>query len=131
MTNLSVNNLQQKASNPKVSCWVNASAGSGKTKVLIDRIIRLLLHDANPERILCLTFSRAAAFEMQQRLQKRIVGFSKLSKDEIAKQLVELGEVPNEQNISQTLSLNEVIQKQPVVIQTVHSFCQALLQRQF
>ncbi|MCX7342890.1 MAG: UvrD-helicase domain-containing protein [Proteobacteria bacterium] len=131
MANLSINNLQQKASNPKVSCWVNASAGSGKTKVLIDRIIRLLLHDANPERILCLTFSRAAAFEMQQRLQKRIAGFAKLSKDEIAKQLVELGEVPNEQNISQTISLNEVIQRQPVVIQTVHSFCQTLLQRQF
>ncbi len=131
MTDLSINSLQQKASNPKVSCWVNASAGSGKTKVLIDRIIRLLLHGANPERILCLTFSRAAAFEMQQRLQKRIIGFTKLSSDEIAKQLLELGEVPNEPNISQTLSLNEAIQKQPVVIQTVHSFCQTLLQRQF
>ena len=72
-------NLQQKASNPNISCWVNASAGSGKTKVLIDRIIRLLLHNAHPERILCLTFSRAAAGEMQQRLISTMESIQKAS----------------------------------------------------
>ena len=126
-----ISNLQQKASNPRLSCWVNASAGSGKTKVLIDRIIRLLLQGTNPERILCLTFSRAAAFEMQQRLQKRLQSFTNISSDKIIEQLLELGEAPVEKNISQAINLNEIIKSTPVVIQTVHSFCQSLLQRQF
>lgn len=127
----SVHTLQQSASDPKTSCWVNASAGSGKTKVLIDRIIRMLLNGAKPERILCLTFSRAAAFEMHQRLQRRINDFSKFSKEEIIEQLRELGEEINEKNISNLTSLAEIIKYQPVIIQTVHSFCQTLLQQQF
>jgi ATP-dependent helicase/nuclease subunit A len=130
-SSINTSSLQQKASNPRLSCWVNASAGSGKTKVLIDRIVRLLLQGANPERILCLTFSRAAALEMQQRLQTRVNALAKLSSDEIVEILIELGEAPVEQNISQAINLSEIIQNQPITIQTVHSFCQSLLQRQF
>ena len=53
--------LQREASDPSVSAWVSASAGSGKTKVLIDRILRLLLSGESPEAILCLTYTKAAA----------------------------------------------------------------------
>lgn len=128
---INANALQQRASNPKNSCWVNASAGSGKTKVLIDRIIRMLLNSAKPERILCLTFSRAAAFEMQQRLQKRINHFATLSKEQAIENLKELDEEYGDDNISKLTTLNKTVQLQSINIQTVHSFCQNLLQRQF
>ncbi len=120
---------QQKASNPGSSCWVNASAGSGKTKVLIDKIIRLLLHSAKPERILCLTFSRAAASEMQQRLMKRVELLAKASESEIIEELASLGETPDKEQITRAKNLYLVIQSQPISIQTVHGFCQSLLQR--
>ena len=61
-------NLQHAASDPAVSAWVSASAGSGKTKVLIDRILRLLLSGEDAEKILCLTYTKAAAAEMKNRL---------------------------------------------------------------
>lgn len=122
-------NLQQKASNPNISCWVNASAGSGKTKVLIDRIIRLLLHNAHPERILCLTFSRAAAGEMQQRLISTMESIQKASDKELDGFLSMLGESPTTSNINRIKTLLSIIQAQPVTIQTVHSFCQNLLQQ--
>lgn len=122
-------NLQHKASNPNTSCWVNASAGSGKTKVLIDRIIRLIFHGASPERILCLTFSRAAAGEMQQRLTLAVNLLSEASDDECEKFLIYLGEAPSPSSIKKAKSLHSIIQAQPVAIQTVHSFCQNLLQQ--
>ena len=99
---LSTTNLQQKASNPSSSCWVNASAGSGKTKVLIDRIIRLLIHCANPDRILCLTFSRAAASEMQQRLLQKIKLFAEISESTITDELLSLGEQPTSAKFTAT-----------------------------
>jgi len=120
---------QQAASSPNSSCWVSASAGSGKTKILIDRIIRLLLHSAKPERILCLTFSRAAASEMQQRLQKRIHFFSTLSEEKITDELHTLGEVPNKEIVERVKELFSSNLYQDISIQTVHSFCQRLLQR--
>ncbi len=64
--------LRNVATNPKFSCWVNASAGSGKTTLLIQRLCNLLATTKNPERILCLTFSRAAAEEIHERVQKKI-----------------------------------------------------------
>lgn len=121
--------LQQKASKPTSNVWVSASAGSGKTKVLIDRIIRLLLHSSKPECILCLTFSRAAANEMHQRLQKRIDFFANASDQSIAKELSFLGETQDDEMISKVRNLSSIIQYQQVSIQTVHGFCQSLLQR--
>ena len=59
---------QGRASDPHASAWVEANAGTGKTKVLTDRIVRLLLDGASPQRILCLTFTKAAAAEMRNRL---------------------------------------------------------------
>src|ERR1700736_3002312 len=56
------------ASDPEVSAWVAANAGAGKTYTLANRVTRLLLDDARPEKILCLTFTKAAAAEMHHRL---------------------------------------------------------------
>src|SRR5690242_21756399 len=64
---------QRAASDPAVSAFVGASAGSGKTKLLTDRLLRLMLGGTRPERIQCLTFTKAAAAEMGLRLQ-RILG---------------------------------------------------------
>ena len=63
---------QLQASDPAVSAFVGASAGSGKTKLLTDRLLRLMLAGAKPERIQCLTFTKAAAAEMAVRLQKTL-----------------------------------------------------------
>ncbi len=66
---------QARASDPRVSAWVSANAGTGKTTVLVNRVLRLLLHtdeasgaSTRPETILCLTYTKAAAAEMENRL---------------------------------------------------------------
>src|SRR5580700_8074779 len=59
---------QRNASDPRVSAWVSANAGAGKTTVLRNRVLRLLLAGADPGRILCLTFTKAAAAEMSNRV---------------------------------------------------------------
>ena len=59
---------QLRAADPSGSAWVSANAGSGKTRVLIERVARMLLAGARPHRILCLTYTNAAAAEMQNRL---------------------------------------------------------------
>lgn len=63
---------QVVAAKPESSTWLSANAGSGKTRVLTDRVARLLLQETPPERILCLTYTKAAASEMQNRLFKRL-----------------------------------------------------------
>lgn len=82
--------LQQKASNPLYSAWVFASAGSGKTKVLTDRVLRLLLDDVKPHKILCLTFTKTAAAEMQQRINARLAQLVILSDEKLLENLSEL-----------------------------------------
>src|ERR1700740_635479 len=63
---------QRRAIAPGVSAWVSASAGTGKTKVLTDRLLGLMLEGSDPARVLCLTFTRAAAAEMANRLNERL-----------------------------------------------------------
>lgn len=65
-------NRQNRASHPESSTWVSANAGSGKTRVLTDRVARLLLAKNLPQKILCLTYTKAAAAEMQNRLFSRL-----------------------------------------------------------
>ena len=71
---------QKTASNPAASAWVGANAGSGKTYVLVDRVTRLMLAGVDPMSILCLTYTKAAAKEMANRLHERLgewVGLSR------------------------------------------------------
>ena len=63
---------QRFAADPNMSVWVEASAGTGKTKVLSDRVLRLLLAKVNPSKLLCLTYTKAAAVEMNERIAKRL-----------------------------------------------------------
>ena len=72
---------------PAVSAFVAASAGSGKTKLLTDRLLRLMLAGADPARIQCLTFTKAAAAEMALRLQRRLGEWVTLDDDKLAREL--------------------------------------------
>src|ERR1700709_2873979 len=84
------NREQLAASDPTVSAFVAASAGSGKTRLLTDRLLRLMLAGAAPERIQCLTFTKAAAAEMALRLQRTLGQWVTLPKDKLAKELQRL-----------------------------------------
>ncbi|MGB7204217.1 MAG: UvrD-helicase domain-containing protein, partial [Anderseniella sp.] len=75
--------LQRQASLPDVSAFVPANAGAGKTHVLVARIVRLLLRDVQPERILCLTYTRAAAAEMSDRLFTKLSSWIAKADDEL------------------------------------------------
>ena len=70
---------QARASEPDASAWVSANAGTGKTDVLVKRMLRLLLAGARPESILCLTYTKTAAAEMQNRLLKALSGWALMS----------------------------------------------------
>src|SRR5476649_2325384 len=78
---------QRLAANPHHSAWVAASAGSGKTKVLTDRVLNLLLEGCSPERILCLTFTKAAAAEMANRVRSCLGDWAILSEYDLRKSI--------------------------------------------
>ncbi len=124
-------NLQREASAPRVSAFVAASAGSGKTKLLIDRLLRLMLDDAEPSRILCLTFTKAAAAEMALRLQRILGEWVTLPEDRLIEQLKELGITPGADVISRAQGLFARVLDLPggMRISTIHAFCQSLLRR--
>jgi len=110
---------------------VQASAGSGKTYLLISRIIQLLLAGTKPGSILAITFTRKAAAEMQQRLMQRLLLLSKSHDNELAMQLSGLGITPSAENQLRARSLYEQLLRteQPVKTTTFHAFCQDLLRR--
>ena len=78
---------QSVASDPERSAWVSANAGSGKTHVLTQRVIRLLLAGARPSAILCLTYTKAAASEMSNRVFDRLAEWAVLSDDDLSKRI--------------------------------------------
>ncbi|MBP0443260.1 double-strand break repair helicase AddA [Roseomonas sp. SSH11] len=122
---------QQAASDPRISAWVGASAGSGKTKVLTDRVLRLLLReDTQPGRILCLTFTKAAAAEMATRLALRLGQWSVLPEPQLRVALEELtGMPPTRAELETARRLFCRVLEQPggMRIATIHAFCQSLL----
>ena len=82
---------QVQAADPGMSTWLSANAGSGKTRVLTDRVARLLLEGVRPERILCLTFTKAAASEMQNRLFQRLGAWTMMPETQLMEELSSLG----------------------------------------
>ena len=84
---------QVQAADPQQSTWLSANAGSGKTRVLTDRVARLLLEEVEPQHILCLTYTKAAASEMQNRLFKRLGTWAMLPEADLAAALAEAGEL--------------------------------------
>src|SRR3954469_25818245 len=99
------NSEQLQASDPAVSAFVGASAGSGKTKLLTDRLLRLMLSGAAPERIQCLTFTRAAATEMAVRLQKMLGRWVTLDDAALARDLRALDVEPTEAALTDARAL--------------------------
>jgi len=123
---------QQQASDPKASVWVNASAGSGKTTVLTNRVVRLLLDGVAPERILCLTFTRAAAAEMSIRITRKLSGWATCHDDVLRDDLFGLqGHHPSPKQLLHARRLFAHVLSCPggMRIRTLHAFCQEILHR--
>ncbi len=125
---------QQNAANPGHSAWVVANAGSGKTTVLANRVSRLLLRGCNPQEILCLTYTKTAAAEMQDRLFKQLGKWSMQDDADLRESLVQLGEPLAElahQTLQNARTLFAMALETPggLRIQTIHSFCDAVLRR--
>ncbi len=122
---------QNKAARPDVSTWLTANAGSGKTRVLTDRVARLLLRGVLPQNILCLTYTKAAASEMQNRLFKTLGSWAMLDDASLARALEALGEAaPKDLGKARTLFAAAIEAPGGLKIQTIHSLCSIIL-RQF
>ncbi|WP_397541640.1 double-strand break repair helicase AddA [Roseovarius salis] len=124
---------QITAARPDRSTWLSANAGSGKTKVLTDRVARLLLDGVDPQHILCLTYTKAAASEMQNRLFDRLGGWAMLDDEALGMALRNLGEDwqdgPGKLNDARRLFAKAIETPGGLKIQTIHSFCSAVLRR--
>lgn len=127
-----MNFLQLKASNPEFSTWVAASAGTGKTKILTDRVLRLLLGGASFNKILCITFTNAAAGEMKERIAGSLARWSLLPNVELEDDITGIiGRSPSRAEIEKAQILYELYLRadEKINIQTIHSFCQSLLKK--
>ncbi len=122
-------NIYQKASDPQKSIWVSASAGSGKTKTLIDRFLRLILSGTAPEKILCVTFTKVAASEMLTRIREILARWTYITDAELKKELKELNQYSSLKGIKKARSLfsHFIGNQENLQIQTLHSFCQKLI----
>ncbi len=123
---------QLRASDPKTSVWVGASAGTGKTFVLSNRVLRLMLDGSRPDKILCLTYTKTAAAEMAIRVNNRLSGWVRMEDKDLFSELESiLGTAPDKDQISLARKLFAQVLDVPggLKIQTIHSFCQSLLGR--
>ncbi|RZK80049.1 MAG: double-strand break repair helicase AddA, partial [Methylobacterium sp.] len=122
---------QLRASDPAVSAFVEASAGSGKTKLLIDRMLRLMLAGADPAKIQCLTFTKAAAAEMANRLQERLGEWAVADDGRLEADLAALRVPVGTETVAQARALFARVLDLPggMRIGTIHAFCQSLLRR--
>ncbi|EJL30491.1 double-strand break repair helicase AddA, alphaproteobacterial type [Caulobacter sp. AP07] len=126
---------QRIAADPAISAFVTANAGSGKTKTLIDRVARLLLAGSTPEAILCVTYTKAAAAEMQRRLFERLGEWCVTPDTELRRRVGELeGRDPatfSHGELSRARGLFAKALETPggLKIQTIHAFCEKLLRR--
>ncbi|HEX8838946.1 MAG TPA: UvrD-helicase domain-containing protein, partial [Sphingomicrobium sp.] len=120
---------QALASDPIVHAALSASAGTGKTQVLTARVLRLLLKGARPESILCLTFTKAAAAEMANRIGARLAAWVRLKDSELGTDLLHLGESNDPRTRERARQLFATVLDCPggLKIQTIHSFAQGLL----
>ena len=124
---------QVQAAEPAASTWLSANAGSGKTRVLTDRVARLLLSDVQPQRILCLTYTKAAASEMQNRLFRTLGSWAMKPDAELRLALAALGEEARlsaaDLAAARRLFARAIETPGGLRIQTIHSFCATLLRR--
>ena len=120
------------ALSPAASVFVSANAGAGKTSLLTNRVLSLLLHGAQPSKILCLTFTNAAAAEMVSRVQKELGKWVMADDENLSDALAALlGKIPEKHTMAHARSLFAKVLESPerIRIQTIHGFCQSLLRR--
>ncbi len=120
---------QVRASDPGASVFVTANAGSGKTSTLVRRVARLLLRGVGPEAILCVTYTKAAAAEMQRRLFEELGGWAVTPDADLAAKLADLGEPPGDLSAARALFARALETPGGLKIQTIHAFCEKLLRR--
>ena len=120
---------QRIAADPARHVWVAASAGTGKTHVLTDRMLRLLLAGNAPERILALTFTKAAAAEMQNRVVRNLGRWAVADDASLAAELLALGVAADAGALGQARGLFARALDVPggLAVQTLHAFAQGLL----
>ncbi|MCC0807747.1 double-strand break repair helicase AddA [Methylobacterium sp. W2] len=121
---------QRRAADPLASAWVSANAGAGKTKVLTDRVVRLLLNGAPPARILCLTFTKAAAANMSIRVFRTLGRWVTLDDAALTAELTELtGAAPARRTLKAARRLFARAVETPggLKIETLHALCERLL----
>jgi ATP-dependent helicase/nuclease subunit A len=121
---------QSLASDPVSSAWVSANAGSGKTHVLTQRVIRLLLSGCRPSSILCLTYTKAAASEMSNRVFQRLAEWAVLDDVALTRRIAAIeGVEPDSLKLAEARRLFAKALETPggLKIQTIHAFCEALL----
>ena len=126
------NALQRLAANPFESAWVAASAGSGKTKVLSDRVLNLLLTGTPPEKILCLTFTRTAAAQMANKIAERLAKWASAEENLLVQELTELRNSPPDADLvarARRLFAGLLDTAGGLKVTTLHGFCQSLLKR--
>ncbi len=123
---------QGLASHPKSSVWVSANAGTGKTHVLKMRVLRLLLDGTPPEKILCLTYTNAAAAEMATRVFDELSKWVTKDDASLHEEISDLtGETPTQEQLAfaRTLFTTAIETPGGLKVQTFHAFCERLLQR--
>ena len=121
---------QARAASPDAHVWLSASAGTGKTHVLTARVFRLLLQGVRPENILCLTFTKAGAAEMADRIHDRLAAWVQMEEGELFEDLEALHEDSGPEARDRARRLfAEVLESTGggLRIQTIHGFCQQLL----
>ncbi len=121
---------QRRAADPRASAWVSANAGAGKTKVLTDRVVRLLLDGAAPSRILCLTFTKAAAANMSIRIFRTLGRWVTLGDAALSAELAALtGRTasPTDLDAARRLFARAVETPGGLKIETLHALCERLL----
>ena len=124
--------VQIEASDPAASAWVAANAGSGKTHVLAQRVIRLLLDGVNPSRILCITFTKAAAANMANRVFDALAKWTTLDDESLDKAIREISNVRPTATVraqARRLFANALETPGGLKVQTIHAFCTRLLQQ--
>ncbi len=127
---------QQRAANPAHSVWVEASAGTGKTKVLTDRVLRLLLSGVEPQKLLCLTYTKAAAVQMYDRISEYLGKWAVMSDEALDKDIKDLlGKAYSPQKKEEYMRRARILFADlldtpgGIKINTIHSFCQEVLKR--
>ncbi len=132
---------QKDASNPLYSVWVSASAGTGKTTVLVSRLLRLFLQGVDPTKILCLTYTKSGAIEMQDRIFKRARNWAIMNDEDLEKEIKSLYvcdiddfDLNDDDFHKIKLSARKLFSKLidnpiPLKIYTIHAFCESILKR--